>query len=340
MPERHTMSRAARRPGFTLIELLVVIAIIAILIGLLVPAVQKVREAASRMRCLNNLHQIGVALHNYHDTLGALPSGVSDPNQRPFYPMPYNGYKPYWSWMALLMPYVEQDNLYRGAEDWSHRCDPPSPGSPMYYWPWGDYWTSPPFATATANPALGTTIPIYTCPSDSRPLAATDVLNVTVAFTSYLGVSGIRGDNQVPPDKGGILFVSSHVRLTSISDGTSNTYMVGERPPSTDLEFGWWFAGAGYDQSSGGNDGSGTGDVVLGAAEVGYADQMGCPRSKVGLQPGNVNDSCDQVHFWSMHPGGANFLMGDASAHFVPYAAAGMLAAHCTRAGGEVTSDP
>src|SRR5260221_10479432 len=109
-----------RKKGFTLIELLVVIAIIAILIGLLVPAVQKVREAANRMSCTNNLHQIALAAHNYHSTLGHLPPGVcispnsntvaTNPGASWFAP-PYSG--PFTGCLVFLLPYMEQDNLYK-----------------------------------------------------------------------------------------------------------------------------------------------------------------------------------------------------------------------------------
>jgi prepilin-type N-terminal cleavage/methylation domain-containing protein/prepilin-type processing-associated H-X9-DG protein len=327
------MSRT-RRSAFTLIELLVVIAIIAILIGLLLPAVQKVRDAAARAKCQNHLKQIGLALHNHHDTVGAMPPGVTRSGGSP-------RLFEYWSWQARILPYIEQDNLYRLADDWQRKTGSYLTSSPPYYWwPWGDFWAN--WATAQPNPALGQLLETYQCPADTRVLSVSTQDGMRIAFTSYLGVSGTRGDliNNGKPPGDGILYwkvgqggvTPDGVKLVDIPDGTSNTYLVGERPPSQDLEYGWWFAGAGY-------DGSGTGDVVLGSRDIGYAQSLGCPTTKVGIQPGRINDPCDQVHFWSLHAGGANFLHADGSARMIPYAADPKLPALCTRNGGEAVEE-
>lgn len=364
------MKRASRRTGFTLVELLVVIAIIGILIGLLLPAVQKIRDAAGRIKCANNMRQMGLALMNYNDTLGSFPSGVEDPGERPWgvggtradgTPEFRPGTHAWWSWMGNILPFIEQDNLYNVADAWTKDPNSATPAGPnTYWWPWG-----PP-----NNPALANPITVYTCPAEARNLSidAGEVpgQDLTIAFTDYLGVAGYRTKPWVytrsrltPKEKAnGVLYFRSKVRVTDMPDGTSNTYMVGERPPSEDLVFGWWFAGAGW-------DGSGRGDVVLGPREFGYVDclvdapnclgsgfsPIPCTYADIGFKPDRYQNPCSQVHFWSFHSGGANFLRADGSVKFTTYGIdnntlapdyltsfQSPFAAATTRDGGEVIS--
>jgi prepilin-type N-terminal cleavage/methylation domain-containing protein/prepilin-type processing-associated H-X9-DG protein len=336
------MIRSVRRPGFTLIELLVVIAIIAILIALLVPAVQKVREAAARTQCINNLKQLALATHNFHDVNKRMPAGVNRSIPHP------PRIQEFWSWMAQILPYIEQQPLYNTADAWSKQTGAwQTDGTPAYWWPWGDFWDNP-MQTGGANPALGTTLPLVLCPSEPRNLTAMIDPNPDfpipqmLAFTTYMGVSGSPSGDfssngssypNLVPKAHGVLYFRSKVRMTDITDGTSNTFLIGERPPSKDLEYGWWFAGAGY-------DGGGTGDVLLGSYETGYAAALGCATTYLGFQPGNVFDSCHQVHFWSQHTGGGNFALADGSVRFVSYSInQTTLNGLCTRDGNETVTD-
>jgi prepilin-type N-terminal cleavage/methylation domain-containing protein/prepilin-type processing-associated H-X9-DG protein len=293
MPPLATRSPLPPRKGFTLIELLVVIAIIAILIGLLLPAVQKVREAAARAQCANNLKQIGLALHNYHDSYQHLP-----PPRGNHVPTPL--FTEFRGWMCEVLPYIEQDNLARQ----------------MYTNPWyvGFFGT---FNRPVQN---------YLCPSDPRNLL--NIPNGNGALTSYLGVTGSDNDvnAQFNGPTNGIFDVSSRgIRLTDVTDGTSNTLMVGERPPTANLFEGWWGA-SDYDN-------------LLSTRQL-YGDLFGAGGCVLpGLfRPGSVSGPCngDGNHFWSFHSGGANWVFGDGSVHFLPYSASALTIPLGSRNGGEV----
>jgi prepilin-type N-terminal cleavage/methylation domain-containing protein len=216
------LSRTSRRPGFTLIELLVVIAIIAVLVGMLLPAVQKVREAANRASCGNNLKQVGIALHNYHDTFGSFPAGGTQ--------SPAGGYG--HSWWILTLPYIEQGNLFaqfdiKGAY---------SPHTGLVYYGTNEY---------NGRVMSQAFITILFCPSSSLPRR--ELVGSTpgdgVPSTTYVGISGaidhlttVDRDGETYPhygigkvSRGGVLISHETVRIADISDGTSNTLMVAEQ---------------------------------------------------------------------------------------------------------------
>ncbi len=291
-----------RASGFTLIELLVVIAIIAVLIGLLLPAVQKVRGAAARLRCQNNLKQVGLALANYHNAYEAFPTGLSD-NTSNYY---------YLSWMSRLLPFIEQDNLWRLTQA-AYQADGNNP------YP----WNNPPHV------GLSMVMPAYNCAADGRELTAAFSQGILVAFTAYLGVSGTNLNTN-----DGLLYLDSATRYASIVDGTSNTLAAGERPPSADLWYGWWYAGAGQPSSY-----TGSCDVVMGVREINISIGA-CPSGPYQYGPGNLTNQCDQFHFWSLHEGGSNFLFADGSVHFLGYgSASSVLPSLATIAGSETVGN-
>jgi prepilin-type N-terminal cleavage/methylation domain-containing protein/prepilin-type processing-associated H-X9-DG protein len=205
-------SRSARR-GFTLIELLVVIAIIAILIGLLLPAVQKVREAAARIQCQNNLHQIGLAAHNFHDSRGRFPAAINIPGEEKF-GWDYAPDPGHWYGLHMaLFPYYEQDNLRRELVD---------------------NVVNPQYVNCKGPDSVGAqVVKILICPSDGAmpnpPVGQYGVYYF--GLSSYGGCSGTSATttNGSQSLKNGMFYMNSSVRISDITDGTTNTLMFGER---------------------------------------------------------------------------------------------------------------
>jgi prepilin-type N-terminal cleavage/methylation domain-containing protein len=316
-------SRPPARRGFTLIELLVVIAIIAILIGLLLPAVQKVREAAARMKCSNNLKQLGLAIHGYHDVNGTFPSARP---KNPTSATPnYGGYTIYsWNllpvttesvggWIMRVLPYFEQGNL-------------PTPLQGL---------TTTANIGNTVNTIGGNRISVIECPSDPRTGQLATQYTPARALTSYVGVSGndewsesgYYGSN----GRNGVFAVQSWAqctvpppRIASVTDGLSNTTIVGERPPSSDLAWGSW---RGSDFNS-----------VLANPNQETSIITGCT-SPAYFGPDLVSNKCAAMHFWSLHTGGGNWLLGDGSVRFFQYSAGTtVLPQMASMNGGEVVA--
>ena len=273
-----------RRKAFTLIELLVVIAIIAILVSLLLPAVQQAREAARRTQCKNNLKQLGLAFHNYHDIANAFPPGWVD--QGP-------DADPAWSWTAMVLPGLEQANLFAQLE----------------------VGTSPPVETLN-DPVrvalMRQPMTAFRCPSDTGPevnsdgnrqvgVNSRDATNANLALTNYLGNAGSNRLERFEPDADGLFTQNSNVRIRDITDGTSNTLGVGER--SWNLSNFALRAGVLYM-----NDTS-----FANQTEFGAVYSLGSGQSPINC----TNDAICRRGFSSNHVGGAQFLLLDGSVRFV-----------------------
>jgi prepilin-type N-terminal cleavage/methylation domain-containing protein/prepilin-type processing-associated H-X9-DG protein len=285
------------RSAFTLIELLVVIAIIAILIGLLLPAVQKVREAASRLKCTNNLKQIGLALNNYHDTYEGFPIltyPASETSQQ------HDGY------LTKIKAFIEQQNS--------------TDANPLA------------ILMCTSDPRYGQTVndPSFGANGlNSYPSTSSTDMNPGFGDDAYDGV--IVGGTWALIGSSWQYTAPSRVRMVQITDGASNTIVVAERPPASDLYWGWWAWGA-MDT---------TAPMVRN-----YTDgfpEGGCPAPAI-FRDGKINDPCSFNAPWSPHTGGGgNFLFTDGHVNFITYAAGttltpqgnSIIQALATRAGGE-----
>jgi prepilin-type N-terminal cleavage/methylation domain-containing protein/prepilin-type processing-associated H-X9-DG protein len=218
MPKLYLKPRWWSGRAFTLIELLVVIAIIAVLIGLLLPAVQKVREAAARMKCQNNLKQIGLALHNYHDANSKFPPGDTKLILKDLIGPSHSGEGGH-AWSSFLLPYIEQGNVY-------NRINQNLPG----YVVWPQVMAADPVHFA----AVCTVIQTYLCPSSGHaPTFNYDGSAPGGSFYNKLGMleyQGIAGSDRRGPfvSHDGTFYFNSTTKITDITDGTSNTMGIGE----------------------------------------------------------------------------------------------------------------
>jgi prepilin-type N-terminal cleavage/methylation domain-containing protein len=318
LSEKVEMPSQLARRAFTLIELLVVIAIMAALIGLLLPAVQKVREAANRISCQNNLKQMGLAFHGYHNVSQSLPPGYAAS-------LPYvDGAvdtAPGWGWAAFLLPYIEQDNIYGQL----------NLGQPVQN-----------------SPAAQTMVKLFLCPSDLTPPGAfpvPDGFGNTVcqaAPTSYAACCGNDASDTTGFSGNGVFYRNSRTRISDVKDGTSNTLLVGERA---------------WGKANGAWAGAIPGGVLLrGQYNPCQPNIPGAwyPSSTIALAHAHLNNalqdpdgSAGMDDFGSFHTGGSFFLFADGSVHFLrsisadnpdgSYTADGLIfQALATRAGGEV----
>jgi prepilin-type N-terminal cleavage/methylation domain-containing protein len=304
-PSRHSPS------GFTLIELLVVIAIIAVLIGLLLPAVQRARESASRTECTNKLHQLGIAVQKYHDDYGFLPVNTQ---------INWTANSASWSWLARILPYIEEEALYQQL----------------------GVATNTPIGNPTARAAMATVVKKFLCPSDSYSWTGTrtNEFNIgtasginppfVVGMTNYKGVSGANWGidnglgvpNPNPTTKpktfntlwpngspanqfdyqgldhgDGIFYRTDYrrpLKITGIRDGTTNTFMIGEDLPQRNQHCDWPYP-----------------NHAVGTCAVPPNDQKA-----PGVDFAST-DWPDVYSFRSNHPNGLNFVMADASVRWI-----------------------
>jgi len=278
--------QAHRKSGFTLVELLVVIAIIGVLIALLLPAVQQAREAARRMQCNNHLKQLGLAFHNYHDTFGNFPPGWIDNDQNN---------ESEWGWSVMILPFMEQRALY----------DTLNPAEERLYTVLGS-------GTNNQLNALQQPLETYRCPSDTAPDTIpydesgtsrqfdsdTTPSNFDVPSSNYIANMGVcrRGRDS---KNTGVAYGNSGLGFRDITDGSSNTLLLGERAYKIGQTYTWAATWIGTRNT----DGSGTRGTFYNTGIV--------------LFPININNNNGRYSFSSNHPGGANFARCDGSVSFL-----------------------
>ena len=318
------------KSGFTLIELLVVIAIIAILIALLLPAVQQAREAARRTQCKNNLKQIGLALHNYHDIHKSFPMGHSahfsnwrDPsgNDRVGYASSgttsVNFAKANWSWMAYILPMIDQANTFNTLDVNVRRADEA-------------------LATPAGVQVMQTPITGFLCPSDPAPSLTDDFRDVEpsnsetdipVIISNYVGNNRGQADSRFTRGRmdqftDGLFYVNSKIRMRDITDGSSNVIAVGERA--------WEYFAVSANGSQEKVESKAALALVVRATtdsdrscdHCGYSDALGVAGTGINHKDildsgGALNSERARSTYSSSHTGGAQFLFADGSVHFL-----------------------
>ena len=280
--------------GFTLIELLVVIAIISVLMALVLPAVQQVRETARKAECRNRLMRIGLALHNYEMSFEVLPPGVLNPNG-PIKSLP-EGYDV--GWLLHLLPYLDQNVVY-------NRFD----------FGVGVYDKKQDEIRALALPAL------Y-CPSNVGEQLQISGDQKLVGISSFAGCSH-HTESPIDATNSGVLFLNSHIRYEDVTDGTANTLFIGEKLTETG-DLGW---------------ASGTRASLRTTSGLNQPSQKSAAPQTNPVQPVTL-DPLMVGGFGSHHPGGANFLMGDGSVHYISeYVDRGTFPNLGNRADGQLPGD-
>ena len=296
-----------RKKGFTLVELLVVIAIIGILVGLLLPAVQAAREAARRMQCSNNLKQLALACHNYESATKAFPMAFVPPIA-PYNPANVNNNQEAWGWGALVLPYIEQGNLHAQLGVNSVGLSGLIAGR------------NPSLTSVLARPLLETGLSAFQCPSDSESGAqipqqrhfgggvgtvAAGWGNWRPGRSNYMVCRGTRDQPQHRIDTHGMFMENTAIKHGGISDGTSNTFLIGERDSRIGRSGSW----IGVRNPRG----------ALGRG-IYYVTANVRPKLNITDPPiawnGSPN-SAAQAGFGSLHTGGAQFAYADGSVHFI-----------------------